>query len=98
MSGDVLSEVGDKLWSQRARARVSEWLNNRFGNSDVTSGVGSMSAAASYVEKMDEGFLTDDSHQPMTRFFPEKDKMESDMVLGGGVSTDTVVTKRRRSF
>ncbi|KAE8283096.1 Far upstream element-binding protein 2 [Larimichthys crocea] len=48
MSGDAPSEVGAFCF-QRARAKVSEWLSQKFGNSDVTSGIG-MSAADSYVE------------------------------------------------
>lgn len=40
-----------ELWNQRARAKVSEWLKTRAGNSDVTSGIGSMSASASHVDE-----------------------------------------------
>ncbi|XP_042361031.1 GTPase IMAP family member 8-like [Plectropomus leopardus] len=98
MSGGVPSEVGSTFWSDRARARVSEWLSIRVGHSDVTSGVGSLSATASYVEKLDESHLTDEDYQPMTRFFPEKGKMKLDTVLDGSVSRDTVETRRRHSF
>lgn len=53
MSGDVPSEFGNmsELFNQRARAKVSEWLKTRAGNSDVTSGIGSMSASASHVDE-----------------------------------------------
>ncbi|XP_068574776.1 GTPase IMAP family member 8-like [Cebidichthys violaceus] len=95
MSGDVPSEVGSTFWSQRARARVSEWLNSRVGNSDVTSGVGSMTASTSYVGKLDES-LHNIQHPPMTTFFPEKDKMKLD-TLRGRVCTDIVGTQRRHS-
>ncbi|XP_042070383.1 GTPase IMAP family member 4-like [Haplochromis burtoni] len=53
MSGDAPSEFGNmsELFNQRARAKVSEWLKTRAGNSDVTSGIGSMSASASHVDE-----------------------------------------------
>ncbi len=97
MSGDAPSEVGSALCNQRARAKVSEWLSFKVGTSDVTSGVGSMSASASHVEKM-ESPLTDDNHKPIRRFFPEIDKMKLYSVFHGGVSTDTGETQRRHSF
>lgn len=95
MSGGLPSEVGSTFWSDRARARVSEWLSFRAGHSDVTSGVGSMSASASYVEKLDESILTDDQ-QPM--FFPEKDKMKLDTALRGMACTQAVGAWRRHSL
>ncbi|XP_030592073.1 GTPase IMAP family member 8-like isoform X2 [Archocentrus centrarchus] len=63
MSGDAPSEFENmsERWSQRARAKVSEWLKTRAGNSDVTSGIGSMSASASHVEKLDESPLPDEN-------------------------------------
>eukprot|EP00064_Thunnus_orientalis_P010529 superscaffoldBa00001438_g10555 len=57
VSGGAPSEVGSTFWSQKARARVSEWLTVRVGSSEVTLGVGSMSASASYVESFYPGFL-----------------------------------------
>ncbi|KAM6914276.1 GTPase IMAP family member 8-like [Lycodopsis pacificus] len=91
MGGDVPSEVGSTFWRPRAHAKVSEWLRSGVGNSDVTSGVGSMTASASYVGKLDES-LHNIQHPPMTTFFPEKDKMKFDTLHG------RVGTQRRHSF
>nr|XP_046272359.1 GTPase IMAP family member 8-like isoform X2 [Scatophagus argus] len=98
MSGDVHSEDEGTFCYQRARFKVSEWLTCRAENSDVTSGVGSISASASHTEKLDESILTNDYRQSMNCFFPEKDKIKFDTVLHGGLSTDAVGTQRRHSF
>ncbi|XP_033998107.1 GTPase IMAP family member 8-like [Trematomus bernacchii] len=99
MSGDVPIEVGGTFWSQRERAKVTEWLSVRFGGSDVTSGVDSMSISASDVEMLDQSLLTDDNHQRMTRFLSDKHqqrKLES--IVHGRVLTHIEETKRRHSF
>ncbi|KAM6965904.1 GTPase IMAP family member 8-like [Tautogolabrus adspersus] len=99
LSGDAPSEVGSTLWTidckktHTPRARVSEWLLFKAGNSDVTSGVGSMCASASYVEDLDETPLTD--HYQTGCFSSDKDQMMRDRAL---VSTDTLGTQRRHSF
>ncbi|GAA6229588.1 GTPase IMAP family member 8-like isoform X1 [Lates japonicus] len=98
MSGGAPSEFGSTFWSQRARAMVSEWLNTRAGNTDVTSGFGSMSISASYVERLDENPLTDEDHQLMSRFPSEKDKMKFGTVLHAWASTETIETRRRHSL
>lgn len=54
VSGDVPREVGGTFLSQRECAKVTEWLSVRFGGSDVTSGVDSMSISASDVEMLDQ--------------------------------------------
>lgn len=71
MSGDAPSEFGklSDLWRQASRAKVSEWLKTRTGNSDVTSGIGSMSASASHV---DESPLPDENDKPA---IPTTDKI-----------------------
>ncbi|XP_040917666.1 GTPase IMAP family member 8-like [Toxotes jaculatrix] len=76
MSADAPSEFGSTLWSQRDYAFVSQWLNTRAGSSDVTSGFGSMSASASYVEKLDESSLTYEHQQPMSWLFPDTVKIQ----------------------
>uniref|UniRef100_A0A3B4T9H2 GTPase IMAP family member 8-like n=2 Tax=Seriola dumerili TaxID=41447 RepID=A0A3B4T9H2_SERDU len=98
MSGGAPSEFGSTFLNQRACAMVSEWLNIRAANSDVTSGLGSISASASYVEKLDGIPLTDENHQAIGCFFPEKDIMKFDTVLQTRISTDTVGARRRHSF
>lgn len=71
MSGDVSSEVGSVCWSHGARAKVSEWLSQRIGSSDITSGFGSMGTSASYVEKMDELSIVEGNLQPEDWFAQE---------------------------
>ncbi|XP_035510517.1 GTPase IMAP family member 8-like [Morone saxatilis] len=94
MGGDVPSEVGTFCY-QRARAKVSEWLCLKFGNSDVTSGLGSTSTSASHVEKWDGSPLTDDSHQTTSWFLREKRTVKLDTVLCAKASTET---QRRNSL
>uniref|UniRef100_UPI0037E98D4E uncharacterized protein n=1 Tax=Semicossyphus pulcher TaxID=241346 RepID=UPI0037E98D4E len=95
MSGDAPSEVGSTFWTQGTHARVSEWLRIRVGNSDVTSGIGCMSASGSCMS-LDQSSVTD--HYMTGCFFPETDKIKLDSVLHDAVSTDTVGTQRRHSF
>lgn len=94
MSGEAPSEYGGPIWRQKARAKVSEWLKFGAGNSDVTSGVDSMSVSASYMEKLDGNPLTDKIHHAMQCFYPEKDKTMNHT----RVSTDSVKTQHRHSF
>ncbi|XP_029996053.1 GTPase IMAP family member 8-like [Sphaeramia orbicularis] len=94
MSGDLPSEAGTTFWSQRAHAKVSEWLNTWARPSEVTSGVDSMSASVSCVENVDESSLPDDNQQQKRRIFPEKVQTTIDNAT---VSTNTGHTKRRYS-
>ncbi|XP_041634024.1 GTPase IMAP family member 8-like [Cheilinus undulatus] len=97
MGGDALSEVGSTLWTHRDQARVAEWLRFRAGNSEVTSGIGSMSASASHVESLDVNPLAD--HHQMEDFFPEEDQMMLDSGLHGIIPTDSILLNyRRHSF
>ncbi|XP_063759361.1 GTPase IMAP family member 8-like isoform X2 [Eleginops maclovinus] len=99
MSGDVPRDVVGTCWSQTERAKVTEWLNVRFGGSDVTSGVDSMSISASDVEMLDQSLLTDDSQQQMTRFFSDKHKQRKlDSSVYGRVLTNNEATKHRYSI
>ncbi|XP_041634293.1 GTPase IMAP family member 8-like [Cheilinus undulatus] len=97
MGGDAPSEVSSTLWAHRNRARVDEWLRFRAANSEVTSGIGSMSASASHVESLDVNPLAD--HHQMEDFFPEEDQMVSDSGLHGIIPTDSILLNyRRHSF
>lgn len=86
VSGDAPPEYGLPIWKQSRNARVSEWLSFRARNSDVTSGIDSMSASASYVEDLDGNPLTE-NHHPLEFSFPEIDKLK---IRHTSLSTDSV--------
>uniref|UniRef100_A0A3B3XQY8 AIG1-type G domain-containing protein n=2 Tax=Poecilia mexicana TaxID=48701 RepID=A0A3B3XQY8_9TELE len=56
MSGDVASEYGSISEKQRRRGhdQVSEWLNNRVRESEISSGISSICSSNTYMENFDE--------------------------------------------
>ncbi|XP_043957034.1 GTPase IMAP family member 8-like [Gambusia affinis] len=61
MSGDVASEYGSISENRRRREhdQVSEWLNKRVRESEISSGIGSISSSITYMENLEEHFEID---------------------------------------
>ncbi|KAM3863859.1 LOW QUALITY PROTEIN: GTPase IMAP family member 8-like [Diretmus argenteus] len=98
MSGDVPSEVGSTSWSHLRHVKVTEWLRQRAGSTDMTSGVDSMSVSDSYVENaMDAMPPIDDNLRPQSRFVTEIGKRPLDTFHHAAASIERVGTQRRNS-